>query len=258
VFFVSVIIPTLNEAPVLDATLRALEKNATRHEVIVVDGGSTDGTLALARSHGTRVVTCRWKNRSRQMNEGRKAARGGTLLFLHADTLVDPTALETLSHMLATRSAVGGGFVRRYASSSKFLRLTCHLATWRCQWFGWFLGDQAIFVTSPVFDALGGYQDMALFEDLDFSRRMKSHGRLVTVPIPVLSSPRRFSRRGPWRTTLADLGLTVRYLLGRPSGRSKPPLSAVKKSPWAEPGRSDLSKFTAPRPSPGAGQPPGE
>lgn len=235
VTFVSVIIPTLNEAAVLDATLRALEENTTAHEVIVADGGSTDGTPALAQSHGARVVACPWKNRSRQMNEGRKAAQGEILLFLHADTVIPPAALETLVRTLSTRSAVGGGFARRYASSSRILQLTCQLATWRCQWFGWFLGDQAIFVTTAVFDTLGGYQDMSLFEDLDFSRRMKSQGRLVTIPLPVVSSPRRFARRGPFRTTLADLGLTVGYLLGLRPDCSPPPIRTVEETDQKRP-----------------------
>ena len=208
----SVIIPTLNEADSLEATLLALACNQTPHEVLVVDGGSSDGTPELARKHGARVFTSAYRQRGQQMNEGRTQAHGEILLFLHADTLVAPTALQSLTLALRSPSVVGGGFARRYSSSSRFLWMTCRLAELRSRWLGWFLGDQAIFVTTPVFDALGGFQKMDTFEDLDFSRQMKKAGRVVTLRPPVISSPRRFTNEGPIRTTLADLWLTCRYL----------------------------------------------
>lgn len=217
----SVIIPTLNEVRALDATLAALAGNAVPHEVLVVDGGSTDGTCALAEQRRVRVLTSPEAGRGPQMNAGRAAARGEILLFLHADTLPAPTALAAILHAMAKNGVVGGGFARRYASSSRFLRLTCLLAEWRCRSLGWFLGDQGIFVSATAFDALGGFRDLVPFEDLDFSRRLKSRGRLVTLRPPVVSLPRRFVPRGPLRTTLSDLGLTLRFLCGsgaNPSG----------------------------------------
>lgn len=196
-------------------TLDAIAANGTPHEVIVVDGGSSDKTDALAEQTGARLVHATERNRAIQMNEGRRLARGEVLLFLHADTLTAPVALARIANALRDRQIAGGAFARRYASRSLFLRATCLLADLRGKAFGWFLGDQAIFVRTEVFDALGGFRELEIFEDLDFSRRMKQAGRVVTLRPPVVSSARRFSSRGPVRTTLADFWLTCRYALGK-------------------------------------------
>jgi hypothetical protein len=157
------------------------------------------------------------RNRASQMNHGRRLARGDVLLFLHADTLIARVALTKIIDALRRRQVVGGAFARRYASRSVFLLATCLLTEIRGKAFGWFLGDQAIFVRRDVFDSLGGFRELEIFEDLDFSRRMKRVGRVMTLRPPVVSSARRFSRRGPVRTTLADIWLTYRYVLGNPS-----------------------------------------
>jgi rSAM/selenodomain-associated transferase 2 len=209
---VSIIIPTLDEAHMVLPTLDAIAANETLHEVIVVDGGSSDD---FAEQRGARLVRARERNRSIQMNKGRRPARGDVLLFLHADTLIAPAALAKITDALGERRVVGRAFARRYESRSLFLRTTCLLAELRGNAFGWFLGDQAIFVRTEVFDALGGFKDWEIFEDLDFSWRMKRAGRVVTLRPPVVSSARRFSSRGAVRTTLADFWLTCRYALGK-------------------------------------------
>jgi rSAM/selenodomain-associated transferase 2 len=213
---VSIIIPTLDEVHAICPTLAAIATNDTVHEVVVVDGGSSDGTADLAEQKGARLVRAKERNRAIQMNEGRRLATGEALLFLHADTLIARGALASITNTLRDRQVVGGAFARRYASKSLFLRTTCLLAELRGKVFGWFLGDQAIFVRAGVFDALGGYRELNVFEDLDFSRRMKRAGRVVTLQPPVMSSARRFSSRGPFRVTLSDLWLTCRYMSGRP------------------------------------------
>jgi GT2 family glycosyltransferase len=155
------------------------------------------------------------RDRAIQMNQGKGLAVGDTLLFLHADTFIAPQALTKITGALREPQVVGGAFARQYASGSLFLRTTCLLAELRGKAFGWFLGNQAIFIRTEVFDALGGFRELEIFEDLDFSRRMKQAGRVVTLRPPVVSSARRFSSRGPVRTTLSDLWLTCRYLLGK-------------------------------------------
>jgi rSAM/selenodomain-associated transferase 2 len=212
---VSIIIPTLDEADTICPTLAAIAANGTAHEVIVADGGSSDGTAELGEQRGIRLVRATERNRAIQMNEGRRLAGGDALLFLHADTLIAPEALAKITNALRERQVVGGAFARRYASPSLFLRTTCLLAELRGKAFGWFLGDQAIFVRTEVFDALGGFRELEIFEDLDFSRRMKQAGRVVTLRPPVVSSARRFCSRGPVRATLSDFLLTCRYLLGK-------------------------------------------
>lgn len=211
---ISVIIPTFNEARHLPATLDAIQANKGVCEVIVVDGGSFDATVNVALEHGAQVVSSNVKQRASQINLGAQSARGDVFLFLHADTRLPQNALKKIEYAMAKRHAVGGGFARRYDSPSWFLRSTCALAGLRTRLSGWFLGDQAIFVQQEVFEMLGGFRDLNLFEDLDFSRRMRREGRVVTLRPPVISSARRFSLCRPWRTTWSDLRVTWRYLRG--------------------------------------------
>jgi rSAM/selenodomain-associated transferase 2 len=212
---VSIIIPALNEVHTICPTLDAIDANETAHEIIVVDGGSSDGTADLAEQRGVHLVRATERNRPIQMNQGKRLAAGNVLLFLHADTIIPPEGLTKIMIALGEPQVVGGAFARQYASGSLFLRTTCLLAELRGKAFGWFLGDQAIFVRTEVFDALGGFREIEIFEDLDFSWRMKQAGRVVTLRPPVVSSARRFSSRGPVRTTLSDFWLTCRYALGK-------------------------------------------
>jgi hypothetical protein len=148
------------------------------------------------------------------MNLGARHAQGRILLFLHADTRLRTSALDQIESVLTKDRIVGGGFARRYDSNSWFLRMTCLLAGLRTRSTGWFLGDQAIFVRGDVFEKLGGFRDLELFEDFDFSIRVAQMGQVVTLSPPVISSSRRFKRRGEALTTLSDVWLTCRYLAG--------------------------------------------
>jgi len=211
---ISVIIPTFNEARQLPASLAAIQMNQNAYEVIMVDAGSFDATIDVARAHGARVVSSDVRQRASQMNLGAQSAEGDVFLFLHADTRLPQNGLEEIEYAMAKERVVGGGFARRYDSPSWFLRGTCMLAGLRTRLTGWFLGDQAIFVRREVFEILGGFRDLNLFEDLDFSRRMRCAGRVVTLRPPVISSARRFSLCRPWWTTWSDLRMTWRYLRG--------------------------------------------
>ena len=211
---ISIIIPTFNESRYLPATLDAIERNESSREVIVVDAGSFDGTIEIALERKTKLISSGLRQRAAQMNLGAQSARGDVFLFLHADTRLPQNALTTIESALSQRCLVGGGFVRRYESPSWFLRGTCALAGIRTRLSGWFLGDQAIFLRAEVFKVLGGFRNFDLFEDLDFSRRLRREGRVATLRPPVISSARRFSRCRPWRRTWSDLMMTWRYLRG--------------------------------------------
>ena len=152
--------------------------------------------------------------RATQMNLGARKALGDVLLFLHADTLLPATALECIESRLRNPGVVGGAFARCYNPASAFLNATCFLGEMRSRISGWFLGDQAMFVRREVFERLGGFRDYDLFEDLDFARRMRREGRVVTLRPPVISSARRFTEDGAIRKTLSDLWLTFRYRSG--------------------------------------------
>jgi rSAM/selenodomain-associated transferase 2 len=210
----SVIIPTLNEADLLPATLRNIRANPEPHEILVADGGSEDRTAALSREAGAQVVASPVANRAAQMNLGAALAQGDILLFLHADTRIGPTALSQIVVALAAPAVVGGGFARRFDSPSPLLRFTARMGEWRSRCFGWYYGDQGIFVRRTVFRQLDGFGNLPAFEDVDFTRRMARQGKVVTLRANVISSARRFSARGPAATSLSDLWLTLRYLAG--------------------------------------------
>jgi rSAM/selenodomain-associated transferase 2 len=241
---ISVIVPTRNEADWLPAALAAIARNDAPHEVIVADAQSTDATAELAAESGARVVTSTRKQRAWQMNLGARCARGGALLFLHADTILPPSALSKIETALTDESVAGGAFARRYESASLFLKATCALAELRTRAFGWFLGDQGIFARRRVFEKLGGFADLDLFEDLDFSRRMRRQGRVITLRPPVVSSARRFERRGPAVRTWLDFFLTLRYLRGEDPARLADDQS---RDPQHDGGAAPALRVTSPR-----------
>ncbi len=212
--FISVIIPAINEAASLPAALKPLHAGAVTHEVIVALAPSYDGTASIAQASGCVVVECAHRHRARQMNLGAARAQGEVLLFLHADTIMPDGALEKIADSLADPRIGGGAFARRYDTRSQFLRATCLLAELRGRIFGIFLGDQAIFVRRNVFEALDGFHEMKLFEDWDFSQRMRQAGKTVMLRPAVVSSGRRFYSEGPAATTTHDFLITCRYLAG--------------------------------------------
>lgn len=221
---VSVIIPVFNEARTLGSTIAAIHSETAPLETIVVDSESSDDSAAVAEKAGARIIRSHVRQRAHQLNLGAQQARAEIIVFLHADTILPPTAIDRMVNVLRVPTIAGGAFRRRYASPSKLLRITCFLAFCRNLLIGWHLGDQAMFVRRSAFFQLGGFREVDQFEDLDFSRRLKRFGRIVTLTPCVTSSARRFDG-GAARTTLRDLGLTTRYLVkGLPQPR---PLTAL-------------------------------
>ncbi|MGI8820585.1 MAG: TIGR04283 family arsenosugar biosynthesis glycosyltransferase [Chthoniobacterales bacterium] len=218
---VSILIPALDEADSLGEIIAAVRAGDVPCEILVVDAGSADDTVKIATAAGARLIHSVRPQRAFQLNLGAQQARAGVLLFLHADTILPPRALQFIVGALEDRTVVGGAFARRYASRSLLLRATCLLAQCRNHLFGWHLGDQAMFVRRSNFFELGGFREVDQFEDLDFSRRLRTVGRTITLPTHVTSSSRRFDRHGALGTTLHDVFLTLRYLLrGLPEPRA--------------------------------------
>ena len=225
---ISVIIPAWNEEQTLARAISSVRDSHALHEIIVVDGGSSDNTAAVTQGLGVQTVSSPVRQRAAQMNLGAEQSKGEILLFLHADTVLPLEALDQVEAALQKQNFVGGGFARRFDSPSLFLKCTGLLAELRNRSIGWFLGDQAIFVRRHVFTRLGGFLPIDRFEDLDFSRRARRLGRLATLHPPVLTSARRFEREGPFRRTVRDFFLTMRYLQGYPRATDAPPKCAVK------------------------------
>ena len=209
---ISVIIPALNEADTITSTL-SMHANKARVEIIVVDGGSNDGTPDLARSYGVKVLTSA-SSKARQMNAGAKIATGEILLFLHADTQLPKHFAESIISAVYDNGAVAGAFQLCIDSDAKGLRFIERVANWRSRHLQAPYGDQGIFVTKSLFHEIGGYADMTIMEDYEFIRRLRQKGQIVILNESVKTSPRRWLRFGILKTWLINQIIIVAYHLG--------------------------------------------
>jgi rSAM/selenodomain-associated transferase 2 len=210
----SIIVPALNEADGIASTLHALAPFRARGaEVVVADGGSTDGTVYAARPLADRVVVSE-QGRARQQNAGATVARGGVLLFLHADTRL-PEDADVLVLDGLTRSGRGWGrFDVRLTGRHPALRVVERMISLRSRVSGIATGDQAMFVRRDVWERVGGFPDIPLMEDVALSRMLKRTGRPLCISRPVTTSSRRWETRGITRTILLMWRLRLQYWLG--------------------------------------------
>jgi len=209
--------PALNEAVQIGACLEALQPlRAAGHELIVVDGGSEDATVALTRAGADRVLAAP-RGRAAQMNAGARLARGEALLFLHADTRLPPHADALVIGALA-RSA-WGRFDVTIDSPRRLLRLVAAMMNLRSRLTGIATGDQAIFVRRALFEAQGGYAPIPLMEDVELSRRLRRVGAPACLRARVRTSARRWESRGVLRTILMMWRLRLAFWLGADPAR---------------------------------------
>jgi rSAM/selenodomain-associated transferase 2 len=209
----SIVMPVLNEAAGIAATLRSLAPLRDQgHEVIVVDGGSRDGTADAARGLADAVLLSR-PGRARQMNVGALHASGTVLLFLHADTVLPPQALQAIGRALAG-GARWGRFDVRISGRSAWFPVIAALMNLRSRLTGIATGDQALFVQSAWFRAQGGYAEIPLMEDVELSSRLRRLAKPACLKERVLTSGRRWERRGVLRTIGLMWWLRARYALG--------------------------------------------
>ena len=217
----SIIIPALDEADAIGATLDAVARVRGPMEIIVVDGGSTDGTAEIARSRGVRLVTSE-RGRGAQMHAGALAARGDTLWFLHADTAPPDEAARLIFAALESDAALAGGnFNVLFDGRSRAARFLTWLYP-KLRRLGLVYGDSAIFVRRGAYERAGGFRPYPVFEDLDFVRRLRRVGRVAHLRATVVTSSRRFEGRNFPRTfarwsfmqTLFWLGVSP-HALGR-------------------------------------------
>jgi len=206
----AIVIPTLNEEAALRRDLPAAL--AAADEVVVSDGGSTDGTIAVARELGARIVTGP-PGRGGQLTRGAEATDAPLLLFLHADTRLPPDGVERIREAVAG-GAVGGGFLLRFDTGGARLRLGERLINARTRLIRCPLGDQAHFVTREAFRALGGYRDWPILEDLDFALRLRRQGRTALIASPVTTAARRFVQQGVARTVATNWLIWLLFFCG--------------------------------------------
>lgn len=211
---VSIVVPTLDEAPGIAAHLVALGPlRAAGAEVIVVDGGSADGTAERAAPLAD-VVLQAPRGRASQLNAGARAARGDVLLFLHADTSLPPTALEAVTAALGPEGRRWGRFDVTIAGSSPLLRVVAWSMNLRSRLGGIATGDQAIFVRRDAFEAVGGFPALPLMEDVAMSRALRAHGHPACLRLRVVTSGRRWEGRGVVRTIVLMWILRAGFWLG--------------------------------------------
>ncbi|MDY6879450.1 MAG: TIGR04283 family arsenosugar biosynthesis glycosyltransferase [Thermodesulfobacteriota bacterium] len=209
--YLSIIIPTLNEEVVIEATLdRAHDREV---EIIVADGGSTDNTIALAKATGARVVRAP-RGRAHQQNRGAELAEGRILLFLHADTLLPKNYLGAVFEAMMDTTLGAGAFRFQTDLQTPLMRLVEFVTNIRSTYFKMPYGDQAIFIRKSLFESLGGFPNMPIMEDFVLMRRIKKKGGIMTLPLSVVTSGRRWVNLGVVKTTLINQAIIAAYLVG--------------------------------------------
>ena len=213
---ISIIIPTLNEAQHIGAIAKALQGKAL--EIIIVDGGSTDGTVLFARARGLRVEHSA-TGRAAQLNHGAACAKGSVLLFLHADTHLPENFAAPLLQTLARRGVVAGAFSLAIRDAGPALGFIALCANIRSRFLQLPYGDQAIFISKAQFMRLGGFPELPIMEDFVFMKKAKSLGKIHTLPERVTTSARRWQRLGVVRTTLINQIIILGFILRIPLKR---------------------------------------
>jgi rSAM/selenodomain-associated transferase 2 len=210
---ISIIIPVLNEEKNLSNTLSQLQSfRHLGHEVIVVDGGSMDNTLALAHAAADAVIVSK-AGRALQMNNGAAVATGDLFLFLHADTVLPENALQLVSSFDHLKS-FWGRFNIRLSSNKMIFRLIEWLINLRSKLTSIATGDQAIFIERELFNSIGGFPEIALMEDIAISRLLKNISAPVCLKQKVITSSRRWETRGVLATVLLMWKLRLYYFFG--------------------------------------------
>ena len=211
---VSIIVPTLNEELVLEKTLTQFQQ-LSPHELIVSDGGSDDDTRNIAGRFSHRVITGS-AGRALQMNVGADEATGDILLFLHADSRIEPESYRKMLQCMQNPKWIGGAFKLCIESGKWSLKLIALLANIRSKYFGLAYGDQGFFVRKEVFKDMNGFSPLPICEDLDFYHRLRKKGPVILLKEKAHTSPRRWIKEGILFTTARNTLIAVLFGLGFP------------------------------------------
>jgi rSAM/selenodomain-associated transferase 2 len=214
-FSLSIIVPVWREAALIRPFLAHLREQAPEAEMIVVDGGSDDGTARLCEGSADKILQTS-RGRARQMNAGAERATGEVLWFLHADSRLPAGAVELMADCLRDPRLAGGCFRLRFPRPKSIYRISDSLGNVAVDLFGIALGDHGIFCRREAFLAAGPYPDLPLLEDAEFYRALRRVGRVRQLPAEIVTSPRRYEEHGPYRTTAVYLLILALYLAGVP------------------------------------------
>jgi rSAM/selenodomain-associated transferase 2 len=213
----SVVVPVWNEASTIDAFVRHVRSRLPMAEIVLVDGGSNDGTWQklqrLADRHRLRLLRSP-RGRTRQMNRGAEASRGEVILFLHADSRLPHSCAGAIARLLQEQEICGGCFRLRFPRQELIYRISDSLGNLAVDLFQIALGDHGIFCRRDTFFRIGGFPEVPLMEDADFYRALKRQGRVRQLRDEIETSPRRYEELGRHRTTFFYLLLLALYLLG--------------------------------------------
>jgi rSAM/selenodomain-associated transferase 2 len=210
---ISIVVPVLNEAPLIRSFLAETRRCAPGAEIIVADGGSSDGTAEIAAGFCDRVVRSA-QGRAVQMNAGAHEARGEVLWFLHADVQIPEHCLESIRRIMDDPRTAGGFFRVRLPVSGPVYRLTDGFAHYAGIILRMRCGDHGIFCRREIFAQAGGFPEVPLMEDVELFRKVRRCGRIVTINDRLIASPRRYQEVGPWRVTLGFGLIAALYSLG--------------------------------------------
>ncbi|HBW38329.1 TIGR04283 family arsenosugar biosynthesis glycosyltransferase [Desulfosporosinus sp. BICA1-9] len=210
---ISVIIPTLNEVETIGRLIKSLQ-GIPALEIIVSDGGSTDGTIQLISQYGGVAVQSK-PGRGVQLNAGVQAAAGSILLFLHADSRLAVSAIAQIRQAIS-RGTQWGCCQLKFDEEARFFKILAKTSNWRARYLSMCYGDQGIYCTRTFFDSIGGFQDWTFLEDLEFSKRARSRVKACVLKDQIITSTRRFRQHGLWYTFWKMQGVKALFALGFP------------------------------------------
>ncbi|MFW5737138.1 MAG: TIGR04283 family arsenosugar biosynthesis glycosyltransferase [Halanaerobium sp.] len=211
----SVVIPTLNEAENIAELIDFINNQEVQVEIIIADGNSQDGTVEIAKKKGAKVINCQAASRGLQLNQGAAAADAPLLLFLHADSELQSSALNSLVKKMKEKPAkIGGCFKLKIKSEHPLLKFISWSSNLRAKHLNLIFGDQGIFIRKKVFKELGGFPEIDLMEDWEFSKKMAAAGDLLFLDKKIYTSARRWEEYGVLRTILLMHKIKILYKLG--------------------------------------------
>ena len=218
-FQVSIIIPTLNEGKYVGNCLKSLPIDNC--EVIVVDGNSTDNTVTIAKSFGTKVVILDVANRAQHMNAGAKAATGDVLLFFHADSLLPTGGIEAILKVMHDPGIIGGGFALGFYPSDPYYSFLAISSNIFCRITRMIFGDRGIFIRTNDFWRIGGYSELAIMEDAVLATTMRQMGKIAILAGTVMTSARKYDNETKLQSLYRTVWSYSAYRLGVPAEKIK-------------------------------------
>ena len=214
---ISLVIPCWTDWPLALELCRKANSFPFLHEIIVALPPGSEATVAPFKAAGARVVHAEKVGRGSQMNAGAAVATGDILLFHHCDSILAASHLASLAHALFDPKLMGGAFHRAFDERHPHLRWLEPWERLHCNLFGTLYGDQSLFARRSHFEKMGGFADLPLMEDVEFSRRLRRLGGVIVLDPPMATSPRKHLQNGSWRTTLQNMKFLILFSLGVPA-----------------------------------------